>query len=108
MHPGQGVGQPGLHDPLHIIAVVPAKARIVKILFNIGRKFVKPDEDMIQFYVAGATKEEAGEAGNPKNVISPLPANTADPADKSGAVALDEGKGMVGQDFPSEGYHIKQ
>ncbi len=107
LHPGQGVGQPGLHDPLHIIAVVPAKARIVKILFNIGRKFVKPDEDMIRFYVSGATKEEAGAVGDPKNVIAPLLANVADPADKSGAIPLDEGKGVVGQEYPSEAFHIK-
>jgi hypothetical protein len=107
LHPGQGIGQPGLHDPLHIIAVVPAKARIVKLLFNYGRKFAKPDEEVIRYYIAGATKEEAGADGDPKNVVAPLPAYAADPADKSGAIALDEGKASVGQEYPSEGFHIK-
>ncbi len=79
LRPGQGFGQPELKDGVHAAFRIPAKARIVKIMVNKGRKLVKPDEDVMRYYIAGATKAEAGADGDPKNVIAPLPANVADP-----------------------------
>jgi len=43
LRPGQGVGQPGLKDGLHLIFTVPGIVRIVKIMVNNGRKLVKTD-----------------------------------------------------------------
>jgi hypothetical protein len=105
--PGQGIGQPELKDPVHIIFRIAGNARIVKIIVNIGRKFVRPDEQVVRYFIAGATKAEAGADGDPKNVIAPLSANVADPADKSGAIALDEGKGALGQELPSDLFRLK-
>lgn len=106
LKPGQGLGQVELKDPLQIGAMIPGKVRIVKIIVNQGRLANKA-EKVLRFYVAGATKEEAGEVGNPKNVISPLPMEVRDPADKSGAVALDEGKGTIGTFVPSGSFGLR-
>jgi hypothetical protein len=97
LRPGQGLGQPALNDPLRVAWVVPAKARIVKIMVNRGR--AGQNEQVVRYFVAGATKAEAGEEGNPKNVIAPLPAEAA--ADKTGAVAAEVGKGTAGTYLPS-------
>lgn len=105
LRPGQGLGQPALHDPLRFGILVPAKARIVKIMLNHGRK--GRDEKTIRYYVAGATAAEAGEAGDPKNVLAALPDGVRDPSDPSGAVALDQGKGAKGAFLPSGAYGIR-
>ncbi len=107
LRPGQGLGQPGLKDPLHMAWHVPATARIVKIMVNTGRLYVKPAEQVFRYYIAGATKAEAGADGNPKNIIAPLPANVADPTDKSGAVALPEGIAASGEWVPSGAFHLR-
>jgi hypothetical protein len=107
LRPGQGLGQPALKDPLHMAWHIPATARIVKIMVNTGRLYVKPAEQVFRYYIAGATKAEAGADGNPKNIISPLTANVADPADKSGAVALPEGKGASGEWLPCGAFHLR-
>lgn len=107
LRPGQGIGQPELKDGLHIAFRIPGKARIVKIMVNTSRKLVKPEEKVFRYYIAGATKAEAGADGDPKNVIARLPGNAADPSDSSGAVALEEGKGVVGQELPSDRFHLK-
>jgi len=107
LRPGQGIGQPELKDGVHLVFHVPGNVRIVKIMVNTGRKFVGLDEKVFRYYIAGATKAEAGADGDPKNVIAPLPANLADPSDKSGATALDEGTGAPGQELPSGAYHLK-
>ncbi len=95
LRPGQGMGQPELKDPLRVAFVVPGRARIVKIMINQGR-LTRKDEKVLRYYIAGATKAEAGEAGDPKNMIAPLPDAVKDPTDKSGAVALAVGKGTAG------------
>ena len=61
----------------------------------------------MRYYVAGATKEEAGEVGNPLNIIAPLPDNVRDTTDKSGAVALSEGIGKTGEYEPSRNFALK-
>jgi len=99
LRPGQGLGQPGLNDPLRVAWVVPGKARIVKIMLNKGRLGQK--EEVLRYYVAGATKAEAGEEGDPKNVIAPLPPEARDPSDKTGALAAELGKGSPGAYAPS-------
>lgn len=99
LNPGQGAGQPTLNDPLEANIVLPADARIIKIFVNRGR--AGKAEKIIRYYVAGATKAEAGENGDPKNSISPLPVDVHDPSDKTGAVALKAGKGEIGKVEPS-------
>lgn len=105
LRPGQGVGQPALNDPLRAAVVVPGDARIVKIMLNHGRK--GHDEKVIRYYVAGATAAEAGEAGDPKNVITPLPDDVRDTSDPSGAIALVQGKGTLGVYKPSGAFAIR-
>ncbi len=99
LRPGQGFGQPALKDPLRVAWVVPAKARIVKIMVNTGR--FAQNEKVFRYYVAGTTKAEAGEEWNPKNVIAPLPAEAQEPGDKTGAVAADAARGTLGTYVPS-------
>ena len=105
LKPGQGLGQPQLKDPLRVAFVVPAKARITKIIVGQGR--LNTNEDVFRYYIAGATKEEAGADGNPKNIIAPLRDEVRDPADKSGAVALDVGNGVLGAYYPSKLWGIR-
>ena len=88
--PGQGLGQPGLHDPLRVVFIVPATSRIVKLILNFGRK--GRAEEVVRYYIAGATKEEAGEPGDPANIVAPLPAAVRDPADPTGDTPLALGK----------------
>ncbi|MCX6379279.1 MAG: hypothetical protein NT023_07340 [Armatimonadetes bacterium] len=95
LRPGQGMGQPALKDGLHVGFVVPAKARIVKVMVNQGR--LGKSEEVLRYFIADATKEEAGEVGDPKNVIKPLADNVRDTSHPSGALALAEGKAKKGE-----------
>ena len=104
LKPGQGLGQPGLKDPLRVAFVVPGKARLTKIIVNHGRK--GRTESVIRYYIAGTTKAEAGADGDPKNVIAPLPDGVRDPADASGAVALAQGKGVMNTPLPSGAFAL--
>jgi len=99
LRPGQGLGQPERHDLLRYSMVIPAKARIVKIMVNQGR--LNSSEKVLRYFVAGATEAEAGKVGDPKNVIAPLPENVRDPSDPSGATALGSGKGTAGVFLPT-------
>lgn len=94
LRPGQGIGQPALKDSLRACVVIPSDARIVKIMVNSPRLNIT--EEVFRYYIAGATKEEAGEPGDPKNIIAPLPDSIRDSSDPSGATALASGKGTVG------------
>jgi len=105
LRPGQGAGQPALNDTLRVAWIVPAKSRIVKVMVNNGR--LGTSEEAIRYFLAGATKAEAGEAGDPKNVVAPLPEEVRDPADPSGASALPEGKGKAGVFVPSRQFHLR-
>jgi len=105
LKPGQGLGQPALHNPLQVGFMIPDKARIVKVMLNTPLLLQKVD--MVRYYIAGATKEEAGEAGNPKNIIAPLPDYAKDAKDKSGAVALDEAAGTTGVYLPSGSFALR-
>jgi hypothetical protein len=106
LRPGQGRGQTELHDPLRVAFAVPARARIVKIMVNLGRAG-HVDEKVIRYYVAGATRADAGEVGDAKNVIAPLPSEVRDPTQPSGAVALEEGRGVSGIFFPSGAFALR-
>jgi hypothetical protein len=105
LRPGQGVGQPALKDPYQVAFLISNKSRIVKIIVNQGR--LGKQEKVLRYFVAGATKEEAGEAGDPKNVIAGLPDNCKDPADKTGSTPLAEGKGKQGEYFPTGVYGVR-
>lgn len=105
LRPGQGLGRPELKDAVQLAWKVPLKSRIVKIMVNKGR--VGRKEEVFRYYVAGATKEDAGEAGDPKNVIQPLPEIARDPADKAGAVGAPVGKGSFGVWLPSGYFQIR-
>ena len=99
--PGQGYGQDPVADALTVAIKVPAKAKITKLILNNGRKFVK-DAKVVRYFIAGAAKKDRdGADGNPKNIIAPLPESLRDPADPSGAVALDQGIGKLGAFMPS-------
>lgn len=103
LKPGQGLGQPELKNPLSIVFRVPARSRIVKIIVNQGR--LNTNEQVLRYYIAGATKAEAGADGDPKNVIAPLPANVRD--GPAGALALAEGKGEKGVYLPSGAFALR-
>jgi hypothetical protein len=105
LRPGQGLGQPELKDPLQIAFKVPAKSRIVKIMLNKAR--LGKQEEVLRYFVAGATKAEAGEVGDPRNTIVPLNETVRDPKDPSGAIPLAEGKGVAGVFVPSGPYAIR-
>lgn len=106
LRPGQGLGQSELNNPLEVVFRVPATARIVKIMVNQGR-VTNPEEKAVRYYIAGAKKSEAGEDGHPKNIIAPLPASVRDTADQSGAIALAEGKGVLGVYGPSGAFALR-
>ena len=94
--PGQGYGQDPSKDELTAVIVLPAKAKITKLLTDDGRKFV-PGEKVIRYFIAGAAKKDPdGADGNPKNVITGFPDSLRDPADPSGATPLEEAKATPG------------
>jgi hypothetical protein len=105
LNPGQGTGQPALHDPLTEAFELPGNARIVKIIVN--QSALGMSGDVLRYYIAGATKDEAGEPGDPRNVISGLPSNVADPSDPSGSTPLDPGNGILGDYLPSGNFYIR-
>ncbi len=84
LKPGQGLGQTGLNDPLSVAIVVNRDAHIVKLILNQGRE--GRDEDVVRYYMSDATAENAGAAGDPANIIAPLPDWARDPNDKTGSV----------------------
>jgi len=97
LKPGQGLGQNPAADELSVCITVPAKAKIMKIILNRGRKAVA-GEKIVRYFVAGMDN------GNPKNVIKPLPAYIHDPKDATGAVCADLGTAAIGAFVPSEYY----
>ncbi len=106
LRPGQGLGQAEMKDPVQVVFSVRGDRRIAKIMVNQGRADRK-DEKVLRYFVAGATKAEAGEDGDPRNQVAPLPESVRDPADASGAVALNEGKGAVGAYHPSGHFGLR-
>lgn len=78
--PGQGI------DDLVTYIVVPADAKIPKLILKLGRAGTK---DLVTRYALGT----------PPNIIHPLPAPYADPADKSGATALAQVPGTTGTTY---------
>ncbi len=92
LKPGQGVGQPALHDPFEFAFQVPSDAKITKIMVNIGR--LNTSEDVVRYMIVPAPKDV--EHPTDPNFILPLPDNVRDPSDPSGAVALAQGKGAIG------------
>ncbi len=70
LKPGQGLGQGGI-DPLEVVFKMPADARIVKLILKQGREGTS--EEVLRFFIAGATEAEAGGKPDPKNLLAPLP-----------------------------------
>lgn len=103
LRPGQGLGQAALKDPLHIAFQVPNKAKIVKVMLNVGR--LNTSEDVIRFNLVAPPKPGT-EAAN-KTFIAPLPENARDASDPLGALPLAEGKGGYGIYLPSGGFLLK-
>jgi hypothetical protein len=95
LRPGQGVGQPELKNPLQMAWSIPADARIVKIMINRGR--IGKDEEVVRYMMAGASKEEAGEAGDAKNAAAPLSEKDRDPKDARGFTPLSVGPAKTGE-----------
>lgn len=94
LKPGQGLGQPGLNDPLRIACLVPLESKITKIIVNEPR--LNKNEEVFRYLMAGTDKE-----ADPANVIAPLPANIADASDPSGAKGMAAGKAKIGDTFTS-------
>lgn len=92
LKPGQGYGQPDLHDPLQVGFLVPLNAKITKIM--IGQPRLNKNEEVLRYLIAGSDKE-----ADAANVIAPLPKTVADPADESGATAMPAGKVGIGDSF---------
>jgi hypothetical protein len=105
LNPGQGMGQPALHDPLTEAFELPGNARIVKIIVN--QSVLGMSGDVLRYYIAGATKDEAGEPGDPKNVIAGVQVGARDPSDPSGATVLDPGNAKLGAYVPSGNFYIR-
>ncbi|HWD37537.1 MAG TPA: hypothetical protein VG944_01700 [Fimbriimonas sp.] len=103
LKPGQGLGQPELKDPLRFVLHVGAKAKINKLIFGVGR--LNTSEDVMRYMFVEPPKDPA-HATN-KNFIAPLPDDVRDPSDPLGALALDEGKAVIGQYYPSGPFSIK-
>lgn len=106
LNPGQGLGQPALHDSLWVVGPIDGKARIEKIIINEGR-LDHPTETVLRYYMSTATAAEDGANGDSRNVIAPLPAGLRDPSDATGATALDQcngGKPGDGTLCPSNGF----
>ena len=73
--------------------IIPAKAKISKIILQSGRKGTT--EKVLRYFIAGvATVERDGKIGNPKNVITPLPAKFADGKEPLGATPNPAGLAM--------------
>jgi hypothetical protein len=108
LNPGQGLGQPALHDPIWVMGPVDGKARIQKIIINAGR-LDHPTEKVLRYYMSTATAAEDGANGDPHNEIGPLPDGLRDPSDSTGATALNPangGKPGAGTLCPSNGFVI--
>ena len=96
LKPGQGLGQDPTKDELSCAIAIPAKAKIVKIILNQGRKNV-PDEKVVRYTIAG------NPGGSPKNVIAPLPRYAADPTDPTGSTVANPATAILGKFYP-DGY----
>jgi len=103
LKPGEGLGQPDLHNPLHFAIQVPADAKITKLMVNIGR--LNTSEDVIRYMIAEPPKDPSHPTT--PNFILPLPDNVRDPSDTYGAVALPQGKAVIGTYVPSGMFELR-
>ncbi len=71
LKPGQGLGQGGA-DPVELAIKLPQSTSLVKLILKQGREGTS--EEVLRFFLAGATEVEAGGKPDPKNLIAPLPA----------------------------------
>jgi hypothetical protein len=92
LKPGQGLGQGGV-DPLEVAFKLGKDTKIVKLILKNGREGTS--EEVLRFFVAGATEAEAGGKPDPKNILAPLPVWAVD-----GAVI------PAGQTVPSYTYFL--
>lgn len=90
LKPGQGLGQAGA-DPVEIAFRMPLDTRIVKLILQRRREGTR--EEVVRFFLAGATEAEAGGKPDPKNVVAPLP-----------AWALPGATAAPGTSYPSGGF----
>ena len=94
MNPGQGYGQDPTTNALTMACVLPADAKIVKLLLKDGRANIA-SEQVMRFNIAGFP------GGSPKNKIAPLPKYAADPTDPTGATMLKVSPAVLGKDYPT-------
>ncbi len=87
--PGQGV-----NDVVGFL-VMPADARVTKIILNVARAQVASEQVIRYFVVGGGTDTKP----DPKNVIAPLSTAWRDTTDASGAKALETTKAEFGQEY---------
>ncbi len=70
LKPGQGFGQGGVNT-VEVAIKVPLNTKLTKLILKQGRFGTK--EEVVRFFLAGATEAEAGGKPDPKNVIAALP-----------------------------------
>ena len=87
--PGQGV------DDVVGFVVMPADARVTKIILNVARTQVTNEQVIRYFIVGGGTDTKP----DPKNVIAPLPVVWRETTDPFGAKALETTKAELGQEY---------
>ncbi len=87
MKPGQGI------DDLYTCIVLPYQAQITKLVLKLAKPGSK--EMVTRYMTSGKT-----------NVIKPLAAPYADPADKTGATALQTVTGVLGTTYPAGLYDV--
>lgn len=102
LRPSQGIGQAGLKDPLHIFIKVPGKAKIDKIMLNLGRLH-HDDEKVVRYNLVAPPEKATARA----NYIASLPPESMDPAGPWGSLLLAESKGTMGVAVPSGYFMIK-
>lgn len=100
LKPGQGLGQPALKDPVEVAWVIPAKARITKIILLQGR--LNSSEDVLRYMIAEPPKDPAT-SKNP-NFIAPLPEVSRVDGDTWGSTLTPESKGKMGS-WVHSGYY---
>ncbi len=97
---GQGIGQKELNDNLQVCYRVPLSAKILKFMINEPR--LNKNEEVLRYMMAGTDKD-----ADPANVIAPLQTEIADPADKTGAVALKVGNGKAGTFYSAGAFQYR-
>lgn len=84
---GATVIKPAQKTSFYVVVIVPAKGELAKLIVE------SSDKQVLRYQLKGKVK--------------PIPAPIADPADKSGATALTDVPGKIGEFYPLGNYSVK-